>query len=85
MGMQKSDFKKLSLPEKLEVLRKIGKYLATRQFTSYNVHLYLVNNFFAEAWMKISFNELAWIELTTEELVSQNYLNSEDLLDELDL
>lgn len=76
MGNQaKKDFSKLRLKQKYFLLKKDGEYIASRFYRTYHIHLYLIEDFYAEVWMRVTFNELCWIEIADEKMVLENYLD----------
>lgn len=85
MSHKVSQFKKLSLMQRYEVLRSNGTYLASRRFSGYNVHLYQCFDYYVEAWMRIDLNQVCWIEPVSDEQAVDNYLGIKDMLKELGL
>lgn len=78
-------FRSLSLTGRFRHLKKEGKYLDSRFFGSYQVHLYEVEGFFAEVWVRLDFEEVVWIEIASSEQVAENYAGNIDLNDSLGL
>ncbi len=78
-------FRSKSLHERYEHVRKHGKYLDSRFYSSYRVHLYEVEGFFAEVWLRIDFEQVVWIEVATRNQVVENYANNIDLKKSLGL
>lgn len=81
----KQNFSKLRLMQKYKLVKESGDYIASRQFGSYNIHLYFVEGFYCEVWLRVSFNELYWIEPTDENRIAENYPDLPDPRRELGL
>lgn len=82
---KEKEFRSKSLLRKYEHLRKHGKYLDSRFFNSYRVHLYEVEGFFAEVWLRLDFEEVVWIEVASRSQVVENYADNIDLKKSLGL
>lgn len=66
-------FKKMKLLDKFYLLRDHGEYCCSRLWGGYQVHLYKINDFFSEVWMRIDFGDLAWIEPISRAQITENY------------
>lgn len=76
-------FKKQQLEERYQHLKERGEHLGGRYWSGYNVHLYALDGFFAEVWIKTGINQIYWIEVQTNWEILQEYaekLNLKDLL-----
>ena len=71
--IDKAGFQNLKLKQKYNYLREQGKYVASRSFGSFEVHLYSVAGFYAEVWLRVAFQQLAWIETVTVDQVQERY------------
>ncbi len=75
----KDEFQKCPLMARKELLQKSGTYVATRYYRAYAVHLYSVNSFYAELWIRMDFDQICWIEVAASERVAENYAGKIDL------
>lgn len=78
-------FKKLTLIERFNHLRDHGKYIESRFFRSYRIHLYEVEGFYSEVWMRSDLDQVCWIEIADNDLVAENYAGSIDVKSALGL
>ena len=78
-------FRSMSLSARKKHLRAHGKYLDSRFYGSFQIHLYEVEGFFAEVWLRIDFEEVVWIEIADSEQVAATYAHNIDLKRSLDL
>ncbi len=51
------------LSERLELVRIHGNYLGSRQHGGHRVHLYAMEGYFCELWMRLGLNYVEWIEV----------------------
>lgn len=51
------------LSERLELVRSHGNYLGSRQHGGHQVHLYAMEGYFCELWMRLGLNYVEWIEV----------------------
>lgn len=65
--MEERQFHKLSLQKKNDVLRKKGHFIASRYYQTYRIHLYKLDDFLAEVWVKLGLNQIYWIETVDED------------------
>lgn len=78
-------FKKMDLGGRFRFLRDHGKYIDSRFFGTYRVHLYEVEGFYAEAWMRPDLDQVCWIEVASIDNVIENYAKSVDVKSNLGL
>ncbi len=80
-GVPKSidNFQSLKLAARYNYLREHGKYLASRHFAGYKAHLYQVDMFFVEVWMRIGLDNICFIEIARDHNVVDNYLKKIDI------
>lgn len=65
--LDEKKFKKLSVSQRYELVKKEGRHLASRYFADYNVHLCYVEPHYIEIWYKMGFDMIYWIEIVTSE------------------
>lgn len=82
--VSKAEFQNCRLTARKKLLQEAGTHLASRYYRSYAVHLYAVNNFYVELWIRMDFDEICWIEVADIENVAENY-TSKISLNELGL
>ena len=82
--MNNSDFTKLSIEKRLEILKDQGDFIGSRSLTSHRVYLYAVNNFFVEMYVLSSLNQIQWIEVQTNKQILAEYTRNIDLKDLLE-
>lgn len=85
MEQRQRQFKKFSLGGRFNYLRDHGKYIDSRFFGTYRIHLYEVEGFYAEVWMRPGLDQVCWIEIANMDQVAENYANSIDVKSELGL
>jgi len=81
----KKGFASLSLNERLNLLKSKGRFVATRGYAGFQVHLYAVEHYYCEAWQRLGHTQVQWIELAPADLVADNYLLQVDIKQELGL
>ncbi len=79
------EFKRLKLQHKYNLLKKEGTHLASRIYSTYNIHLFQLENFYVEVWYKIALNQIYWIEVLQNESALDQYLQKIDVKKELGL
>ena len=70
------EFQKWDLDKQTEILTKHGKYIAWREEGEYNIYLYQLEDFFAEAWMNLRQNKIIRIECSNSNSLPGQYGNS---------
>lgn len=73
--MDEQAFKKLNLPKRFATVRKDGKYLASRVFRSYEIHLYALGKLHVEIWQKAGLNLVHFVEILKNEQALDEYLS----------
>lgn len=71
--VSKAEFQKCRLTARKRLLQEAGVHIASRYYRSYAVHLYAVNNFYVELWIRMDFDEICWIEVADSDNVADNY------------
>jgi hypothetical protein len=82
---KRRQFKKLNLGGRYGYLRDHGEYIDSRLFGTFRVHLYGVEGFYAEVWMRPDLDQVCWIEIARADNVVENYTKSIDIKSDLGL
>lgn len=74
-------FRKRSLPDRLALVRRVGSYIGSRYHGGHHVHLYAMEGFFCEVWMRVGLGQVEWIEIARNQDQLSEYvkLDGEDL------
>lgn len=73
--MEKDDFEKLSVKDRLDQLKICGDFIGSRATTSHRVHLFAYTGFFVEMYIYIPTNQVHWIEIQNNQSILQEYVN----------
>jgi hypothetical protein len=75
-------FMRLGLAQRLDQVRVHGEYIGSRGHGGHRVHLYRMDGFFCEVWMRLGWNHVEWIEIARHPDVLEEYvkLDPGDLL-----
>ncbi|MBL7982097.1 MAG: hypothetical protein JNL52_09830 [Flavobacteriales bacterium] len=67
---------------RLEHVRKNGEYLGSRAHGGHRVHLYRLDGYFSEVWIRLGMQQVEWVEVArnTEILTEYVRLDLGDLL-----
>ena len=74
--ISKSQFSKLSLSEKGNIVFIEGKHLAYRSYYNHTVTLFLYNEYYIEVWYQPNDNKIDRIELLTNINMLNIYINN---------
>jgi len=76
-------FRALALAERLERVRQRGDYLGSRFHGGHQVHLYAMDGFFCEVWMRIGLKYVEFVEVALHPDILSEYvkLDPGELLD----
>lgn len=77
--MTNSEFIRLSLDKRLEILRDEGEFIGARTIPSHRVYLYTLHSFFVELYVLSSINQIQWIEVQTNKQILAEYTKDIDL------
>ncbi|MFA7274009.1 MAG: hypothetical protein WC044_09075 [Crocinitomicaceae bacterium] len=77
--MNNSEFIRLSLEKRLEILREEGEFIGARTIPSHRVYLYAVHSFFVELYVLSSLNQIQWIEIQSNKQILAEYTQDIDL------
>jgi len=72
--MNEIEFLKLGLQDRFERTRKEGRYVASRIFRSYEIHLYQCGKFYVEIWQKVGLNLVHFVEVLKNEQALDEYV-----------
>ncbi len=72
--LEEKSFSRLSLTDKLEMLRKEGVYLGARETFAHYVYLYSLRNTYVEAYRVKNLNQFQWIEIQKNKEIIQEYV-----------
>ncbi len=76
-------FNKMGLDARVDVLREQGTYIGARYYGSYHVHLYALNGFYVELYMKLGINLIQIVEIQKNRKIIEQYAEGVKL--EIDL
>lgn len=74
--MDKNEFSGLELQEKFKLLKLSAEYVAGRTYNGYFVHLFEIDGFFIEGWMRIGTEGYQWIEIVNNDDSLDAYLEN---------
>lgn len=77
--MTETDFKKLPLNERLELLRQSGEFIGNRHSGEHFVSLFAVEGLLVEMWMPIGINSPRYVEVQKSDLVLKEYYQNVSL------
>ncbi len=72
--MREAEFIRLDHQGRLDALRAEGEYIGSRGHGGHRVHLYRMNGFFCELWMRIGLDQVEWIEVARSTEVLSEYV-----------
>lgn len=79
--MTSEEFRKKRLLDKFGIVETEGNLLGERNYKSFRVRLYSLQDFYVEVWNKVGLNIIYWIEVVDR----QNFEFYTDLIDLSDL
>ena len=79
--MTSVEFRKKRLLDKFGIVETEGNLLGERNYKSFRVRLYSLQDFYVEVWNKVGLNIIYWIEVVDR----QNFEFYTDLIDLSDL
>lgn len=83
--LTKTEFNRLKLAERYELLTEEGRFVASRFFEGFNVHLFTLFGFYVEMWQRISISNVVYIEVVNNDETLKLYLGNIDLKKDLGL
>lgn len=72
--MNEVDFIRLDRQGRLDAVRAYGEYLGSRAHGGHRVHLYRMDGFFCELWMRLGWQEVEWIEVARNQEILTEYV-----------
>lgn len=63
MALSHSEFNRLKLPQRHQLLLDEGDFICSRQSESYFVHLFSLKGEYVEMWVTVALNQVMWIEI----------------------
>lgn len=72
--MTEQEFIKLHRFERLAWVRSRGEYLGSRGHGGHRAHLYRLDGFFVEVWIRIGLDQVEWIEVARNTEVLSEYV-----------
>ncbi|MBL7957665.1 MAG: hypothetical protein JNM49_06875 [Flavobacteriales bacterium] len=72
--MNEVDFIRLDRQGRLDAVRAHGEYLGSRAHGGHRVHLYRMDGFFCELWMRLGWQEVEWIEVARNQEILTEYV-----------
>ena len=82
--MSERDFLAADRATRLELVRQSGEYLGSRAHGGHRVHLYRLDGFFCEVWIRLGLQQVEWVEVArnTEVLTEYVRIDLGDLLND---
>ena len=77
--MTKTEFARLSLHDRLVVLKEKSVHLGMRMLPNQKVHLYSLNNFYVEVYVLPGTEQIQWAEVQTNRQIISEYVRDIDL------
>jgi hypothetical protein len=72
--MQEREFLALDRVQRIDVLRNIGEYLGSRPYGSHRVHLYRMEGYFCEVWIRLGYGGVEWVEVARDTDILAEYV-----------
>ncbi len=82
--MTTKEFNKLSINQRLHLLKKEGEFIGSRLSLGHRVHLFSCKGHFLEMWILIGIDQIRWIEIQTNSSILNLYIEKIDLRKSLD-
>ncbi len=73
-GEAEKQFMALRLTQRLQQVKRSGEYLDSRRHGGHNVHLYRMEGFLCEVWMRIGHDQVEWIEIPRNREILAEYV-----------
>jgi hypothetical protein len=77
--MNATEFKKLALIQRYNLVKNDGIHIASREFGGYWVHLFSLESLFIEVWVLIGLNQIRWIETQENQHTIDLYIDKMDI------
>jgi hypothetical protein len=72
--MREPEFLRLDRLRRLDAVKAEGEYLGSRAHGGHRVHLYRMDGFFCEIWMRVGWQDVEWIEVARSTEVLSEYV-----------
>lgn len=72
--MREAEFLRLNRQDRLEAVKAHGGYIGSRGHGGHRVHLYRMDGFFCEVWMRLGWDQVEWIEVARNTEVLSEYV-----------
>lgn len=72
--MTEAEFLARPLRERVALLREGGEHLGSRLHLAHRVHLYRLDGFFCELWLRAGLNTVEWVEVTRNADILSEYV-----------
>ena len=72
--MTEQEFIRLRRADRLARVKEHGEYLGSRGHGGHRVHLYRLDGFFAEVWIRLGLEQVEWIEVARNTEVLSEYV-----------
>lgn len=72
--MDENRFRKCSVAQRLEHLKAHGIYMGSRYHGGHHVHLYGMEGFYCEVWMRTGLQYVEWIEVAKNTEILSDYV-----------
>ena len=72
--MREPEFLRLDRLRRLDAVKAEGEYLGSRGHGGHRVHLYRMDGFFCEIWMRVGWQDVEWIEVARSTEVLSEYV-----------
>ncbi len=77
--MNSKEFSKLSIYQKINLLKKEGEHIGAREYPSHFIHLFTFKSFYIEVFIIKNLNQIQWIEIQSNKYVLELYVQKLDL------
>lgn len=75
--MQEREFLAATRLQRLDAVRRSGEYLGARAYGSHRVHLYAMNGFYCEVWIRWGTDQVEWIEVARNTDILSEYVKTD--------
>jgi hypothetical protein len=79
--MTKTEFSKMTLHNRLELLKEQGQHVGMRMLPYQKVHLYALEGFFVEIYVIPGTEQIQWAEIQSNRQILSEYVQDIDLGD----
>lgn len=72
--MDEGQFRKCSVADRLDHVKVRGTYMGSRIHGGHQVHLYGMDGFYCEVWMRVGLKYVEWIEVAKNTDILSEYV-----------